>query len=282
MWNDEPFGVSAAHCSGWDQWGKFRYGSAFHELGGSLERLGGVAVQGRGDSLLFELTPGRYRQEIERGDKRPLRVTGFLGPASITTGTKVCFAGRASGADRCGTVITKPNAGRACMSAQARPEDSGGPVYTAARETGPVQAVGILSQNEFRAGESGQACFTMLTEVMSGFACVSCVSFPVPTSGGRAGAPLVRQVDGAPVQRRRHGLRIVVRLSKRATVAVRVRHPGSKRWHTVRRRAHAGRNVLRIKRLGRANLRRGRHQIKVTARARALRSTTWQLAVRLR
>jgi hypothetical protein len=282
MWNDEPYGVTAAHCSGWDQSRKFQYGSVFHELGGSLERLGTVAVQAGGDSMLFELAEGRYQQAIERGDKSPIRVNGFVLPTDVTTGTKVCFAGRASGADRCGHVTTRPSPNRACMDVPSRAEDSGGPVYTARRQTGPVQAVGILSQNEFHEGEAAQACFTMLTQIMSSFACVSCVSFPVPTAGAPTSAPLIRQVDGRPVQRRRNGLRIVARLSKRARVTMRVRAPRSKRWHPVRRRAHAGRNVLRIQRLGGARLRRGRHQIKVTAHARNQRSTTWQLGVRLR
>jgi hypothetical protein len=282
MWNDEPFGVSAAHCSGWDQWGKFRYGGVHRELAGSLERLGGVAVEARGDSLLFEVSPGRYLQAIDLPGASDLPVTDMAGPAEISVGTRLCFSGRESGA-WCGPV-TKLGGNGGCFRVETKPGDSGAPVFTEPPTGGPrtVRAVGIVSTGALRPDAPGQTCFTALSAIMASFPCTDCVQFPVHRSGQRAGAPLIRQVDARPVQRRRQGLRIIARLSKRARITVRVRQARSERWHTVRRRAHAGRNVLRIKRLGRAGLRRGRYQIEATARARTQRSTTWQLAVRLR
>jgi hypothetical protein len=52
-------------------------------------------------------------------------VLGVAEDISIGRGTRVCFAGRTSGADTCGRVQEAP----ALYGAKARPGDSGGPVY---------------------------------------------------------------------------------------------------------------------------------------------------------
>jgi hypothetical protein len=97
------------------------------------------------------------------------------GTAALTPGRRVCFTGRSSGADQCGTL--RGSAARPlervlanefkvnvrCTTITARSGDSGGPVYTAPRADGTVRAIGIVT---LVSGPLQQMCFTPLAPVL--------------------------------------------------------------------------------------------------------------------
>jgi hypothetical protein len=92
------------------------------------------------DAQMFPLGDNPYEQVIARGNKTPWKVTGTLPTILQDEGIRVCFAGRTSGADRCGE-ITGSMKHLKCTDIKVRGGDSGGPVYTRARN-GKTRAVG--------------------------------------------------------------------------------------------------------------------------------------------
>jgi hypothetical protein len=112
---------------------------------------------------------------VDRGVTRPpWTVTALAQP---TAGRAVCFTGRTSGVDRCGSIdsrraraaerIVSVFAGVVvrCTTIRGREGDSGGPVYTAPRADGTVRAVGIVT---LVVGETERMCFTPLAPVLDG------------------------------------------------------------------------------------------------------------------
>ncbi len=129
------------------------------------------------DALLVPVPVGPNRPVaaiVDRGIARPpWIVAGFAAPRSRL---RVCFAGRTSGADRCGKIVDR--AGRltqlvalfefgvivVCTDIRAREGDSGGPVYTPGRPDGTVDAVGMVT---LVAVSNGDMCFTPLAPVLN-------------------------------------------------------------------------------------------------------------------
>lgn len=110
---------------------------------------------------------------VDRGVSRPpWIVTGAQAPVA---GEPVCFSGRTTGIDRCGSMSGR-RARRAelvvsafagtfvrCTTIRAAPGDSGGPVYTEPDAAGRVQAVGIVT---LIIVDTKTMCFTPLPEVL--------------------------------------------------------------------------------------------------------------------
>jgi hypothetical protein len=87
-----------------------------------------------------------------RGTARPLR------------GRRVCFTGRTSGADQCGTIVRSfPGTRLPCTTITAREGDSGGPVYTEPAPDGTVRAVGVTT---LVFGPLQSMCFTPIGPVL--------------------------------------------------------------------------------------------------------------------
>ncbi|MDX6719128.1 MAG: hypothetical protein QOJ63_1382 [Solirubrobacteraceae bacterium] len=112
---------------------------------------------------------------VDRGVTRPpWTVAGLAQP---TAGRAVCFTGRTSGVDQCGSIdsrraraaerIVSVFAGVLvrCTTIRGREGDSGGPVYTAPRADGTVRAIGIVT---LVVGETERMCFTPLAPVLDG------------------------------------------------------------------------------------------------------------------
>jgi hypothetical protein len=176
-------GLSAAHCGG------LRSDRTVHRRNVVLRRppqngivLGPVQrILTRSlplDALVVPIPSGAGRSRVplvERGISRPPWIVA--GVAQPTPERRVCFSGRTSGADRCGTIVplrARPGerlisafAGVAvrCTSMRAREGDSGGPVFTAPGSDGRVRAVGIVT---LILVPSRQMCFTPLVPVLNG------------------------------------------------------------------------------------------------------------------
>jgi hypothetical protein len=110
---------------------------------------------------------------IDRGVSRPpWRVVGV---GQATAGRAICFSGRTSGIDQCGSIdgsgargaerILSIFAGVAvrCTTIAADHGDSGGPVFTAPAADGSVYAVGLTT---LIVGDSRRMCFTPLAPVL--------------------------------------------------------------------------------------------------------------------
>jgi hypothetical protein len=176
-------GLSAAHCGG------LRSDRTVHrhnvvlrrppQDGIVLGRVRRILTRSRPlDALLVPVPGGSGRTRmplVDRGVSRPPWIVAGL--AQATAGRGVCFAGRTSGADLCGSIV--PNRARAgerlvsafagvavrCTSLRARQGDSGGPVYTSPGSDGRVRAVGIVTLILL---PSRQMCFTPLAPVLDG------------------------------------------------------------------------------------------------------------------
>jgi hypothetical protein len=138
-------------------------------LPNARSRLGAVlrgAQESGFDGLEYSID-GRWgvAQQIERGELPPLTVLGVVDDISIGRGTRVCFAGRTSGADTCGRVKGFRQHLR-CIGPKARPGDSGGPVYYDPGGGLTTRAVGIVA--------TAGMCFTPLSRVPARFG----VTFP--------------------------------------------------------------------------------------------------------
>lgn len=158
--------LSAGHC-GRDEDGD-AVPNTYWYPGRSRQRvLGTVSLnlwpQGP-DGLAIRFSPGKQSApQVERGSRTPITITGTVPTAQQAEGRAVCMAGRTSGADGCGT-ISGSFEGKTCTTLQARPGDSGGPVYDAPRD-GFARAVGVIA---IRRTRSGKMCFAPIDQVLQG------------------------------------------------------------------------------------------------------------------
>ena len=176
-------GLSAAHCGGLrkDRTVHRRYAAMRRppQPGIVLGRVRQILTRTKPlDALVVPVPLAANRTAIpaiDRGVSRPpWIVTGVKRPAA---GEPVCFSGRTSGIDRCGSMAGR-RARRAevflsalagvlvrCTTIRAAPGDSGGPVYTRPDQSGRVQAVGITT---LIIVDSKIMCFTPLDRVLDG------------------------------------------------------------------------------------------------------------------
>jgi hypothetical protein len=176
-------GLSAAHCGGLRSDGTVhRRNVALRrppQFGIVLGRVQRILTRTRPyDALVVPVPSGVNRSRVpvvDRGVSRPpWRV---VGPAQPLAGRAVCYAGRTSGIDQCGSIAGR-SVRRAerllsafagvvvrCTTMRARQGDSGGPVYTAPRADGSVRAVGIVT---LVVGSAARMCFTPLGPVLDG------------------------------------------------------------------------------------------------------------------
>jgi hypothetical protein len=176
-------GLSAAHCGGLrsDRTVQRRYVGLRRppQPGIILGRVKQILTRSRPlDALVVPVPSGANRPTvavIDRGVSRPpWRVAGLAKPKA---GLRVCFSGRTSGIDRCGSMVGR-DARRAerilsvfagvvvrCTTIRAAPGDSGGPVFTAPDAGGSVHAVGIVT---LIVVSSRSMCFTPLNSVLDG------------------------------------------------------------------------------------------------------------------
>ena len=166
-----PGGLSAGHCAGLTRNRTTRRRNAalrrppqagiiLGRVQRNLERR-----KRRLDALVLPVPSGPGRPAaavIDRGIfSPPWFVTGTARPL---LGRRVCFAGRTSGADRCGRIVRSyPGTRLPCTTITAREGDSGGPVYTTPRTDGTVRAVGITT---LVFGLLQSMCFTPLEPVL--------------------------------------------------------------------------------------------------------------------
>jgi hypothetical protein len=132
--------------------------------------LGG---DGQPDMLVFALHgAGWAAQQVEQDGRAPLRVTGTLPRAGQRKGRVVCFSGRTSGVNRCGRIFASYG-GLRCARVRARHGDSGGPVYTRARD-GEVRAAGIVTAMRNLGALTppwwhDELCYTPIQDVLAAF-----------------------------------------------------------------------------------------------------------------
>jgi hypothetical protein len=176
-------GLSAAHCGGLrkDRTVQRRYVGLRRppQPGIILGRVKQILTRSRPlDALVVPVPTGVDRTAVpvvDRGVSRPpWRVTGLAQPRS---GLRVCFSGRTSGIDRCGSMVGSGARGAErvlsvfaglvvrCTNIRAAPGDSGGPVFTAPDADGNVRAVGLVT---LIVVSSRIMCFTPLSPVLDG------------------------------------------------------------------------------------------------------------------
>jgi hypothetical protein len=176
-------GLSAAHCGGLrsDRTVQRRNVGMRRppQPGIVLGRVKRILTRSRPlDALVVPVQPAVNRTAVpvvDRGVSRPpWRVIGVAQPRS---GRRVCFSGRTSGIDRCGSMVGRKSRGAEriisvfagtvvrCTTIPAAPGDSGGPVFTAPDADGNVRAVGIVT---LIVVSSRIMCFTPLSPVLDG------------------------------------------------------------------------------------------------------------------
>jgi len=112
-------------------------------------------------------------QQVDRGARAPLRVTGVLPRRLQRKGRVACFTGAVSGIDRCGPIQGASTwFGRRVICARSRGRlsdhgDSGGPVYTRPRG-GAVRAMGIVSRSSV-GGRLRDMCYTPIQDLLAAF-----------------------------------------------------------------------------------------------------------------
>lgn len=174
-------GLSAAHCAGERSDGTTqRRNAALRRppapgiVLGRVQRV--VQRTATLDALLLPAPQGANRTAtavVDRGIARPPWIVA--GVAKPIAGRHICFTGRTSGPDRCGT-LRGTSATRVerylqrfarvtvrCTTVRAAEGDSGGPVYTAPRADGTVRAVGLT---DLIIGNSASMCFTPIQPVL--------------------------------------------------------------------------------------------------------------------
>jgi hypothetical protein len=131
-------------------------------------------ARGGPDALAFAVGSATVNQAVERGTKLPWTVTGWRPTAAQRSGLRVCFSGRTTGRERCGTVV-QPRFRRGrrrlvCTDLRLRDGDSGGPVYTAPAD-GAVEALGIVtgSRTNIPPFTHGEGCYTPIQGILSAF-----------------------------------------------------------------------------------------------------------------
>jgi hypothetical protein len=181
MLGGHPGGLSAAHCGGVRTDGTTqRHNAAMRRppqpgiVLGSVQR--NLARTRPLDALVVPVPSGASRPSadvVDRGVSRPPWYVA--GTAKPTPGRRVCFAGRTSGIDQCGVILSgdarvvEREANReartrvVCTAIIAREGDSGGPVYTRPRSDGTVRAVGITT---LVFGLLQTMCFTAINPVL--------------------------------------------------------------------------------------------------------------------
>jgi hypothetical protein len=174
-------GLSAAHCGGTRSDGTVQRRNAAlrrpPEPGVVLGRVVRNLKRTRPlDALVLPVRSAPDRPAtavIDRGVSRPpWSVAGFAQPFA---GRKVCFSGRTSGIDQCGSILgsgarsgervlsTLSGSVVRCTNIHAREGDSGSAVYTPPRADGSVRAIGIAV---IVVGPSARMCFTPLAPVL--------------------------------------------------------------------------------------------------------------------
>ena len=175
-------GLSAAHCGGLrsDRTVHRRYVGLRRppQPGIILGRVKQILTRSEPlDALVVPVpSPASNRTAVsvvDRGVSRPpWTVTGS---ESVKSAERVCFSGRTSGIDRCGSTVGRgARAGERLLSAfaglavrcttiRAAPGDSGGPVFTAPDSNGRVRAVGIVT---LIIVSNRRMCFTPLSPVL--------------------------------------------------------------------------------------------------------------------
>ncbi len=156
-------GLSAAHCAGSRRDGTtqrrntaLRRPPAPGVVLGRVQRV--VQRSAPLDALLLPAPQGVSRTAtpvVDRGISRPPWIVA--GPAKTTGGRRMCYTGRTSGVDRCGTLLgrrarpverllaRRGGVRVRCTTVRAAEGDSGGPVYTRPRSDGTVRALGITT-----------------------------------------------------------------------------------------------------------------------------------------
>ncbi len=174
-------GLSAAHCAGSRRDGTtqrrntaLRRPPAPGVVLGRVQRV--VQRSAPLDALLLPAPQGVSRTAtpvVDRGISRPPWIVA--GPAKTTGGRRMCYTGRTSGVDRCGTLLgrrarpverllaRRGGVRVRCTTVRAAEGDSGGPVYTRPRSDGTVRALGITT---LVFGLFRQMCFTPIQPVL--------------------------------------------------------------------------------------------------------------------
>jgi hypothetical protein len=176
-------GLSAAHCGGLrkDRTVQRRYVGLRRppQPGVILGRVKQILTRSQPLDALVVPVPSAVNRPaepvVDRGVSRPpWRVSGLAQPRA---GLRVCFSGRTSGIDRCGSMVGRGSRGAErllsvfaglvvrCTTIRAAPGDSGGPVFTAPDADGNVRAVGIVT---LIVVSSRIMCFTPLSPVLDG------------------------------------------------------------------------------------------------------------------
>jgi hypothetical protein len=176
-----PGGLSAAHCGGLSaKRTTVRRNAALRrppQAGIVLGRVQrNVRRTKRLDALVLPVPSGLNRPSAEVIDRGVSRPPWFVvGTARPLGKRRVCYTGRTSGIDQCGTILSGSarsinrqasriaNTRVTCTSIIAREGDSGGPVYTYPRDGGTVRAVGITT---LVFGLFQTMCFTPIEPVL--------------------------------------------------------------------------------------------------------------------
>jgi hypothetical protein len=164
-----PVGLTAGHCiqSTFTEDLPVLRGFAGHDasrLGTILEPLQ------EPDATTFSIaTEWGVAQQVERGAAPPLTVTGWVRTRDQDVGDRVCFAGRTSGADRCGRIVHRYRFVQKylrCTDIRADHGDSGGPVYTPGFRLS-TRAVGIVVKVGVRfSGGRGKMCYAPIEGIL--------------------------------------------------------------------------------------------------------------------
>ncbi len=177
-------GLSAGHCAGQRRDGRTARSNAAERRppapGIVLGRVQRYLPRSQPlDALLLPVPQALDRSAtavVDRGISRPPWIVA--GVAKTTSGRPVCFTGRTSGPDRCGTIrgssarglerylLSQDDTLVRCTTALAAEGDSGGPVYTKPRRDGTVYALGTATLVIGAEGRPGPMCFTPVAPVL--------------------------------------------------------------------------------------------------------------------